>query len=146
MFSRYVREILETTSKSVEQIDIQPDGRWKAHGPVEETEVKAEPQYDAYNLDDDDPVISEASFVGGRSTSTPVGQRSTHTNGNLAPPNGVPTPAPGASREGSSMSRSGGNKRNHDVIDLTLSDDEPDEPPAKRHQFNRLGAGYPSYY
>lgn len=148
MPSRYVREILDSTSKSVEQIDIQPDGQWKAHGPVEEQQVKPEPQYDAYNLDDDDLVISEVNFSGGRDTSTPGEYRSTHTPANLVPQTGAPTPASGASREGSSMPRSGGNKRSHDVIDLTLSDDDDAEPlpPSKRQQFNRLGAGYPPFY
>lgn len=148
MFSRYVRDILDRTSKSVEQVDIKPDGQWKAHGPVEEEEIKPEPRYDAYNLDDDDFVVSEVSPAGGRSTSTPGGYRSTHTPANLAPPTAAPTPGPEASREGSSMSRSGGNKRSHDVIDLTLSDDDDEEPqpPPKRQQFNRPGAGYPSFY
>lgn len=147
--SRYVRDILDRTSKSVEQVDIKPDGHWKAHGPVEEEEVKPEPQFDAYNLDDDDDlaISSEVSFAGGRSTSAAGGHRSTYTPANLAPPTGAPTPGPAISREGSSMSRSGGNKRGHDVIDLTLSDDDDEpQPPPKRQQFNRPSAGYPSFY
>lgn len=146
--SRYVRDILDKTSKSVEQVDIKPDGNWKAHGPVEEEELKPEPRYDAYNLDDDDFSISEVSHAGGRSTSTPGGYRSTHTPANFPPSTFAPTPGTEASREGSSMPRSGGNKRSHDVIDLTLSDDDDDDPqpPPKRQQFNRPGAGYPSYY
>lgn len=142
-----MRDILDSTSKSVEQVDIKPDGEWKAHKPVEEEEVKPEPRYDAYDLDDDDFVVSEVSPAGNRSTSTPGGYRSTHTPANLAPPTGAPTPGPEVSREGSSMSRSGGNKRSHDVIDLTLSDDDDEpQPPPKRQQFNRPGAGYPSFY
>lgn len=134
MCPRYVRDILDSTSKSVEQVDIQPDGEWKAHGPVEE-EVKEEPQYDALDLDDDDLVISEVSYVENLSSTA-------------APTTGGPTPAPGTSREGSSMPRPGGTKRAHDVIDLTNSDDEEElpQPPNKRQQTHRTGSGPPSYF
>lgn len=130
-----MRDILDRTSKSVEQVDIQPDGEWKAHGPVED-EVKEEPQYDAFDLDDDDLVISEVSYVGNLSSTA-------------APTTGGPTPAPGASREGSSMPKPGGTKRAHEVIDLTLSDDDDEElpqPPTKRQQIHRPGSGLPSYF
>lgn len=121
------------TSKSVDQVDIQPNGEWKAHRPVED-EVDQEPQRDAYEVDDDDLV--ELGFVG-RSNSTAHG---------VVPALGAPTPSSGASREGSSMPRSGGTKRSHaDVIDLTLSDDEETpQPPHKRLQYSRpSGSAYP---
>lgn len=119
----------------MDQVDIQPNGEWKVHGS-EEDEVKEEPKYDAFELEDDElAVISDVSFVGNRSTNTPnTLDRST----------AVPTPAPGGSREGSSISRpSGGNKRSAEVIDLTLSDDDDEspQPAAKRHQFRHPGYG-----
>lgn len=143
--SRYVRDILDTTSEDVDQVDIQPDARWKVHGSADAQEVKPEPQYGgAFNLDDDDDEfeILDTSFPAGRSTATPVAYGNTRTPINLAPSTGVPTPASGASREGSSLSRSGGTaKRSHEVIDLTLSED--DEPAPKRQHFNTPGIGYP---
>lgn len=132
---RYVRDILDRTAQNVEQVDIEPNGQWKAHGSVEE-EVEPEPQHEALAIDDDDLVISEISYVGNRGTNTP---------NTLAPTTSTPTPVTAASREGSSMPRSGGNKRAYEVIDLTLSeDDEPPEPPRKKVQYG-AGSAYSSY-
>ncbi|KAK2605311.1 hypothetical protein N8I77_008159 [Diaporthe amygdali] len=132
----YVRDILDRTSRSVEQVDIEPNGQWKAHGSVEE-EVEPEPEHEALAIDDDDLVISEISYVGNRGTNTP---------NTLAPTTSTPTPVTAASREGSSMPRSGGNKRPHaEVIDLTLSDDEDaPQPPRKKAQYG-AGSAYSSY-
>lgn len=133
---RYVRDILDRTAQNVEQVDIEPDGKWKAHGSVEE-EMEPEPHHESYAIDDDDLVISEISYVGNRGTNTP---------NTLAPTTSTPTPVTAASREGSSMPRSGGNKRSHaEVIDLTLSEDEePPEPPRKKVQYG-AGSAYSSY-
>ncbi|KAL2288948.1 hypothetical protein FJTKL_02825 [Diaporthe vaccinii] len=133
----YVRDILDRTSRSVEQVDIEPNGQWKAHGSVEE-ELEPEPEHEALAIDDDDLVISEISYVGNRGTNTP---------NTLAPTTSTPTPVTAASREGSSMPRSGGNKRSHaEVIDLTLSEDEePPEPPRKKVQPYGAGSAYSSY-
>ncbi|KAJ0116500.1 hypothetical protein J7T55_007480 [Diaporthe amygdali] len=132
----YVRDILDRTSRSVEQVDIEPNGQWKAHGSVEE-EAEPEPEHEALAIDDDDLVISEISYVGNRGTNTP---------NTLAPTTSTPTPVTAASREGSSMPRSGGNKRPHaEVIDLTLSDDEDaPQPPRKKAQYG-AGSAYSSY-
>lgn len=140
MGCRYVRDILDNTSKAVEQVDIQPTGVWKAHGPMED-EVKSEPKYEAFDLlDDDDFEISSVSYVG-RNANTPTTLAPT----TAAPTPAAPTPAAGVSREGSSMPRPGGTKRTHEVIDLTLSDDEDDddEPPQrppKRQQLSHPGS------
>ncbi|KUI64483.1 E3 SUMO-protein ligase pli1 [Cytospora mali] len=130
----YVKDILDNTTQSVEKVDIEPDGQWKAHGEVEDV-VKPESHHEAFDLDDDDLV--EVDFVGNRGTNTP---------NTLAPTPNTPTPGVAASREGSSMPRSG-NKRSHaEVIDLTLSDeDEPPQPPAKRLHYRTSSAYPPSY-
>ncbi|KAL1868464.1 E3 SUMO-protein ligase pli1 [Diaporthe australafricana] len=132
----YVRDILDRTSRSVEQVDIEPNGQWKAHGSIEE-ELEPEPEHEAFAIDDDDLVISEISYVGNRGTNTP---------NTLAPTTSTPTPVTAASREGSSMPRSGGNKRSHaEVIDLTLSEDEEaPQPPRKKMQYGP-GSAYSSY-
>lgn len=121
----------------MEQVNIQPNGEWQAHGQVED-DVKAEPQLDALDLlDGDDFLVSDVSYVG----------RSTNTPNTLAPTTGAHTPAPGASsRESSSISRPGGTKRTHEVIDLTLSDDdEPDEPVRKRQQYHHPSSRLPGF-
>ncbi|CAN8097222.1 unnamed protein product [Discula destructiva] len=142
----YVHDILDRTSKSVEQVDIQPDGEWMDHKPVETQQVKPDPRYEeAFNVDDDELDTSEVSFASGRKLATPADPGTSRTN--FPAIYGVPTPSSGASREGSSMPRSGGAaKRTHEVIDLTLSDDDDELPPPKRQQFNRPGAGYQPYY
>lgn len=122
------------TSKSVDQVDIQPNGEWKAHRPVED-EVDQEPQRDAYEVDDDDLVEVGSAGRSNSSAFDVVGLGL-----------GFPTPSSGASREGSSMPRPGGTKRSHaDVIDLTLSDDDDTpQPPPKRQQYSRpSGSAYP---
>lgn len=122
----YAKEILQETAKSVEQVKIEPNGKWRLAGPEAE-EIKDEPE-NSFNLDDDDVVISDISYFGGRSTVTPARsyQMPSTPNTNM-----------GVSREGSSMPRSAqsvGTKRPApDVIDLTGSDDdEPSAPPPKR--------------
>ena len=128
-----MKDILANTKPSVEQVDIEPSGEWKAHG-IEE-EVKPEPRITPFAVDDDDLVISEVSFLGG--------DRSTTTPNRSAPFFGTPTTA--ASRESSAMPKSGSksNKRPiAEVIDLTLSDDdEPSEPAPKRQHYGTNGYG-----
>lgn len=108
------------TSSSVDQVTIEPSGKWSVQAvqPEEQTTPK-----ETSFVDDDDLVISETNFVGARGLVTP--NRST-TN--------FETPVRG-SRESSTMARSAtSNKRPAaEVIDLTLSDDdEPPDRPAKR--------------
>lgn len=154
-----MREILANTSRSAEQVDIQPDGRWKVHGSAQAREVRPEPEHDTFNLDDDEPEVSDTSLAGGRSTAASASYGRTHTPNGYSFLPAAPTPTSGSTREGSSISRSGGGavsgvavaggaaKRKHEVIDLTISDDEDDEQPApKRQDFNRPGAGFSPYY
>ncbi|KAF3770445.1 hypothetical protein M406DRAFT_354454 [Cryphonectria parasitica EP155] len=136
----YVRDILNNTPTSVEQIDIEPSGRWKMHKPTEAL-ANPEPQYDAFELDDDDLVVSEINQSRDYSTNSP---------NTVGPATGVLTPASGFSKEGSSsISRPGGTKRAHEVIDLTLSDEDDEEssqPPSKRIQLLRSFPSGPSAF
>lgn len=126
MNPRYVRDILAKTSKSQDQVTIEPDGQWHATG-VEEEEARGEEPSTNYVDDDDEAlVLSDVSFLGGKGLGTP--SRSAHTVG---------TPNSGVSREGSTLPRAPSSKRPiAQVIDLTLSDDDddvpPGPPPAKR--------------
>ncbi|PSR94206.1 PINIT domain-domain-containing protein [Coniella lustricola] len=121
----YVRDILDSTSKGVEQVDIEPNGHWSVHGPVEAEAEQSENQHDTFELDDDEVSISDVHALRKQDSETPT---------TLAPR----TPVSGVSREPSSMPRSGGTKRAHEVIDLTLSDDDDDEPPQPAHKRRQL--------
>ncbi|KAL8370463.1 hypothetical protein RB595_000706 [Gaeumannomyces hyphopodioides] len=130
----YAKEILEQTAKSVEQVKIEPDGNWRMAGPEAE-EIKDEEPDNSFNLDDDEVVISDISYFGGRSTATPARSHQMPS---------TPNTNMGVSREGSSMPRSAqsaGTKRPApDVIDLTGSDDdEPSAPPPKRQNTGANG-------
>lgn len=130
----YAKEILEQTAKSVEQVKIEPDGKWRMAGPEAE-EVKDEEPDNSFNIDDDEVVISDISYFGGRSTATPARSHQIPS---------TPNTNMGVSREGSSMPRSAqsaGTKRPApDVIDLTGSDDdEPSGPPPKRQNTGTNG-------
>jgi E3 SUMO-protein ligase PIAS1 len=125
--ARYVRDILQNTSSSVEQVTIEPDGRWHTQEAQRETDVDGP---DLSFVHDEDGVIASAdvSIVGAWSTATP--NRST---------NSIGTPLTAFSRESSSMpprSATSSKRPAAEVIDLTLSDDEEEEPiqppPAKR--------------
>lgn len=114
----YIREILAVT-KDVDQVTIEPDGRWS-----KET-ASSKRSNGAYNDDDDSDDLIEipppyASKVKREAPATPVSMFSPHSQGDSA------------SRQPSSQHR--GQKRPSEVIDLTLSDD--DEPAPKRVAFS----------
>lgn len=118
-----MKDILKNTSKSVDQVTIQPDGKWELHG---KTEPVRRPNGFASDEDDDLIEITESGSSVKASTprpySTPLsglGQSQTQT------------PAPVST-----------NKRPiAAVIDLTSSGDEDDQPlvRAPKRQFS----GYP---
>ncbi|EJP64822.1 E3 SUMO-protein ligase pli1 [Beauveria bassiana D1-5] len=109
----YVQDILDNTSKSLEGVIIEPNGRWLSKG--EEAEANNFPS-EAYFDDDDDDAI-ELSVI----TNTPV-----------RPPDKLPTPSTPSRQAG------GGTKRPAPaVIDLTLSSDDEDEEPIERARKRR---------
>ncbi|CAJ2509901.1 Uu.00g058010.m01.CDS01 [Anthostomella pinea] len=131
----YVRDILENTSQSLEQVTIEPDGQWKTQSSQPE---RKQSRYSGVStsIDDDDdvPVVTNSRGYGNGAFGGPSGGLSaynTPTNASMA--NGTPS---SASREPSSAPRSGSHKRPApEVIDLTLSSDEDDAPlvrPPKR--------------
>jgi E3 SUMO-protein ligase PIAS1 len=154
---KYFEEILETTSKDIEQVTIEPNGQWSVDRDDEDkgksNHAKGEARA-AWDDDFDDDVVEVQD-------SPPK----SHTNGVkheflAASPMGPPgfsfnTP-PLSSREASvarsnaSTQRPAGNKRAASaVIDLTLDDDDDEEQPprpAKRQTTgNPLGGPTSSY-
>lgn len=132
---RYVRDILQKTSKSLEVVTIEPNGRWTTKSEQEKTQ-SANP---ASFGDDDEIEISEVSVVGGRrletpNNATPIQDISTPTSMNR----GSSSAAPRGGRTSTSSKRPA-----PQVIDLTLSsdedDDEPIQRPAKRQNTNTNG-------
>lgn len=121
---RYVRDILTKTSKSLESVTIEPNGRWLIKATEEEN--TSQNNRASYEDDDDDEVeISEINLVGTRRIETP--KRPTPSTG---------TPASG-SRDASSIGPRGtasiSTKRPASaVIDLTLSSDDDDDEPIQR--------------
>ncbi|KAI5868039.1 PINIT domain-containing protein [Durotheca rogersii] len=114
----YVLDILEHTSDSKTQVTIEPDGQWRKTERADSSQSRSG---NSTKIDDDD----DLSIVShGIHTSTPL-SRSIPSGG-----------APSGGYQGTpSASRSGSNKRSAEVIDLTLSSDEDDEPiirPLKR--------------
>ena len=126
MNGRYVQEILTQTSDSVEQVTIEPNGAWSVPGAKKEAKVvpNGASLFDIDNFEIDvKPNINR----------TPTSHR-VH-----APISVISTPNTTASRDSSAPARSG-SKRPAEVIDLTLSDDEDDDPhPAKRPNLGQTG-------
>jgi E3 SUMO-protein ligase PIAS1 len=134
---RYVKDILKNTSRSTDQVIIQPDGKWNLNDKkAENTKQPRRPNGVASDSEDD---LVEITKEGG-SVKMGAPQLSKMANGVLSQ----------ASRELSSARESVGSTSSKRpisaVIDLTSSGDEDDEPitrPAKR-QFNENGYGAPS--
>ncbi|KAF9871617.1 MIZ/SP-RING zinc finger [Colletotrichum karsti] len=128
----YVKEILANTSKSLDQVTIEPDGQWRVNSSQDDKSTNGRNGAVDDDDDDDDFIIQEVSVVRSRNFETP--------NRSVA---STATPTTTAmSRESSTMPRGLGStsgKRPHServTIDLTLSDDddEPIQPPPKRQQ------------
>ncbi|KAJ5033460.1 uncharacterized protein L3040_008575 [Drepanopeziza brunnea f. sp. 'multigermtubi'] len=132
----YVKDILKNTSRSTDQVIIQPDGKWELNDKkTENTKQPRRPNGVASDSDDD---LVEITKEGGSvKISTP--QLSKMANGVLSQ----------VSRELSSARESVGSTSSKRpisaVIDLTSSGDEDDEPISRqaKRQFNANGYGAP---
>ena len=116
--TRYVSSILESTRPGVDQVTIEPDGKWV---PVSSTPTTRRNETRNAEVDDDIIEITGQASRGTAPLPTPSSQ----------------TPVL-SSREASinSASRSSGTKRSYSaVIDLTMSSDEDEAMPrdTKRH-------------
>ena len=122
----YVRDILENTSESQDQVTIEPNGEWRKEATEREPK---RPRYSTQSAkiedDDDISIVSDPRAFIVPKIENPYTTPS-QSLFNPATPNSTAT----GSREPSSVPRSGGSKRPAEVIDLTLSSDE-DEPPAR---------------
>lgn len=128
---RYVRNILKSTSKSVDQVTIQPDGKWELNDKKKENQPPPRTSGVASDSDDDLIEITKS----GDSVRMGAPQPSKFTNGTSSY----------QSREQSSARESTGSTSSKRpiaaVIDLTSSGDEDEEPLARqpKRQFNGYG-------
>ncbi|KAH6624525.1 PINIT domain-containing protein [Chaetomium sp. MPI-SDFR-AT-0129] len=113
----YAQQILDHTNESIEQVTIEPSGRWAVPGAKKE----ATPANEASYVDDDDIVVTKSSAWGAASSAP-----------GAAPAPHLATPTSVASRDTSAAPRSSNKRPAPEVIDLTLSDDDEPARPAKR--------------
>ena len=139
----YVRDILENTSESQDQVTIEPDGEWRKEAA--ESEAKR-PRYSTSSAkiedDDDISILSDSrAFNSGGAVPNIENPYATPSQTLFHPATPNSNTATG-SREPSSVPRSGGGgaKRPTEIIDLTLSSDE-DEPPARPPKRQNVGQG-----
>ncbi|KAI9147941.1 E3 SUMO-protein ligase pli1 [Paramyrothecium foliicola] len=133
----YVKDILENTSKSLETVTIEPNGRWLIK-PSDDDKGDAT-NGASFGEEDDEFEISEVSVVGGRRHETPN-----------QPTPALSTPVSGG-RDSASVGPRGMGSISHKrpaqpVVDLTLSSDEDDEPiqrPTKRQATSSNGVRGP---
>lgn len=102
----------------MEQVTIEPNGTWAVPRP--KGEAKPAPN-GASSMDMEEFEVDVKPSVNKTPTSNRV----------YVPISLIGTPNTTASRDSSAPARSG-SKRPAEVIDLTLSDDDDDQPPAKR--------------
>ncbi|KAL7932030.1 PINIT domain-containing protein [Trichoderma chlorosporum] len=117
----YVKVILENTSKSLETVTIEPNGKWSSKPPMEEKSSRPNGAALEDDDDDDDIEVSEI-IIGDRVLSTP--KHMTPYRDSMG----------SAGADGSSAPRSSAKRPVPAVIDLTLSsdDEEPIQRPHKR--------------
>ncbi|KAI0180430.1 zf-MIZ-domain-containing protein [Hypoxylon sp. FL1284] len=129
----YVQEVLQTTPSSESKVVIETNGQWRPEADEPEPS-RSRSGVGSSKIEDDD----DLSIIGPGRSSTNGHSGLAGAKYNIGTPsrslggNGTPN---GDVRGTPSTRRSGSNKRPAEVIDLTLSSDEDDEPvmrPAKR--------------
>ncbi|KAI1437693.1 PINIT domain-containing protein [Xylaria sp. CBS 124048] len=121
----YVKDILDKTKDSVEQVTIEPNGQWVNQSAKSTSQnTRAPDTRSGIDVDDEDDISIIADNSAGASHS----------------PNGSGTPARSFIAENSVATRSGSKKRSAaEVIDLTFSSDEDDEPIARPIKRQNVG-------
>ncbi|CAI6333441.1 unnamed protein product [Periconia digitata] len=112
----YVQEILSKVPKAVDQVTVEPDGRWSIQAANTSSKSNA-------HSDDDDSDEDLVEISGPRVN--------TIKSEVFATPQSLARTPPIPSREASSAPRTG-SKRGSEVIDLTLSDDDEPVRPTKK--------------
>jgi E3 SUMO-protein ligase PIAS1 len=126
-YFRYVKNILNNTSKSVDQVTIQPDGKWELHTRKEPVNPS---RSNGAGSDSDDDLIE----ITKEGSSIRMGAPRYNNTPSSVPPrlSGTPSTMLRQPSEPNSGSTKSGKRPASAVIDLTSSGDEDDEPLAKR--------------
>ncbi|KAI1821768.1 hypothetical protein F4861DRAFT_440902 [Xylaria intraflava] len=145
----YVKDILEKTKDSIEQVTIEPNGQWTTQ-PIKSAAQKSRAPDPDIDVDEEVSVLADNT---GNLSGTPQASSTPHRTFMASG-----TTGPG-SKESSSAPRSGSKKRPAaEVIDLTFSSDEDDSPlvrPIKKqnvgpstglNNHNSFHAGHTSHY
>lgn len=133
---RYVLDILKSTPKSVDQVTIEPNGKWLQTSGNDPSPPRTSNGRASSDGDDDLVEINDMPRVASVKTET------TREPGLMRTP-----PTSSTSREQSTSSAlpplSNNKRPASQVVDLTLSSDEDEEPPraAKRQASHRSSAG-----
>jgi len=155
---KYFEEILNTTSKSIEQVTIEPDGQWSVDQEDEDkgksNQAKGEARA-AWDDDFDDDVVE---VLDSPKASTNGVKHEFAAASPMGPPGFSSFNTPPLSSREASVARSnasaqrpggGGSKRTANaVIDLTLDDEDEEQPPrpAKRQTTGNPPGGPTSSY
>ncbi|TVY58844.1 E3 SUMO-protein ligase pli1, partial [Lachnellula suecica] len=134
----YVKGILKATSRSTDQVIVQPDGKWGLNSKKENMSR----QSNGVASDDDDDLVEVTRSGDSVRMGTPRSYGT--TVGTAARPSASSSVAPRDTPAASSS----GKRPAATVIDLTSSGDEDDEPlarPPKRQQTNGYTAMPPAY-
>ncbi|KAF7944459.1 hypothetical protein EAE96_010851 [Botrytis aclada] len=139
----YVKNILQNTSRSVDQVTVEPEGQWKLYNRPDN--ISSRPGVASSDFSDDDDDLIEVS-PGGRKASTPITKNGT-SNGTLnqAQSTRDSLSAAPSNRSNPLSSSIGGKRPISEVIDLCSSDDEesPARPPPKKQMTSSFSG--PSY-
>lgn len=134
----YVKDILNNTSRSVDQVTIQPDGKWELH-----TKIEPSRKSNGYASSDDDDLVEitesgdSVKVSTPRPYSTPLGSMPQRSYGQ-APSSTAPRGSGSTSTKRPIAA----------VIDLTSSGDEDDQPlvRAPKRQYSGYAEGSPKVY
>lgn len=137
---KYFEEILNNTSKSVEQVTIEPDGQWSVEKEDEDkgksNQAKGEARA-AYDDDFDDDLVEVTGPPNGQTNGIKSDWNNGYTASPMHPSFPINTP-PLSSREASVASAqrppTASKRAASAVVDLTLSDEDEPPRPAKRQQ------------
>jgi E3 SUMO-protein ligase PIAS1 len=129
-----VRDILKNTSRSVDQVTIQPDGKWELHTKIEPVRKPS-----GYSSSDDDDLVEITESGHSVKASTP---RSYSTPLGGLPPRTHERPPSSAAPLGSGTTSA--KRPIAAVIDLTSSGDEDDQPLVRAPKRQYSGYAEPS--
>lgn len=138
---KYFEDILNRTSRSIEKVDIEPNGDWKVIKEEEDTQPNGTSSKARASYDDDfddlvelDTPAANKPVNGVKRDAYPLTLSPFPGQGSMFDTPPLSSREPSVSQSTTSASRSGNKRPQSSVIDLTLSDDEDDDPPrpAKR--------------